>query len=299
MKSKTIVLALLVLSTLAFAANADSAIWGKELIPNILGYDKEGSLHLGYYFTLLQSTYFKPLFLGVLLGVPAVFLVHYLIIGPMVFSHDRKKIYVFTLFNRIVHTIAAIAFMLIIPTGVVMMFGGVFGGGEFVRVCKEIHAISTLLFIVSVVPMFTMWVRWMFVHWDDIKWLMIVGGYLNKGKKPVPAGKFNAGQKMWFWLATLGGFVMIGTGAAMYFQDFRLDVLVSYGISQIDFLRANAIVHNVLGLAVLALFLTHVYMSVFAIKGAIHSIITGYKEEEEVEVLHSSFYKKLKKQNKI
>ncbi len=299
MKNKYKILLLLVLSTLAFGANADSAIWGKELIPNILGYDKEGSLHLGYFFTLLQGTYFKPIFLGVLLGVPAVFFIHYMIIGPMIFSHDRKKIYVFTLFNRIIHAIAGIAFMLLIPTGLVMMFGTTFGGGEFVRACKEIHAISTLLFIVSIFPMFTMWVRWMFVHWDDFKWLMIVGGYLNKNKKPVPAGKFNAGQKMWFWLATLGGIVMIGTGAAMYFQDFRLDILVTYGISQIDFLRGNAIVHNILGMAVLALFMTHVYMSVFAIKGAIHSIITGYKEEEEVEILHSSFYKKLKKQNKI
>jgi len=299
MKNKYILLILLVLSTLALGADLDSAIWGKELVPNILNYNKEGSLHLGQYFTLLQSDYFKLVFFGVLVGVPALFLVHYLIIGPMIFSHDRKKIYVFTLFNRIIHTIAAIAFMILIPTGLIIMFGATLGGGELVRVAKEIHAISTLLFIVSVFPMFTMWVRWMFVHWDDFKWLMIVGGYLNKNKKPVPAGKFNAGQKLWFWLATLGGVVMIATGAAMYFQDFRLEVLVELGISQIDFLRGSAIIHNVLGLAVLALFITHVYMSVFAIKGAIHSIITGYKEEEEVEVLHSSFYKKLKKQNKI
>ncbi len=299
MKSKHIILALLALSTLAFGANADSAIWGKDLANNILGYSKEGSMQLGYYFTLLQSTYFKPLFLGVLIGVPVVFFIHYLIIGPMIFSHDRKKIYVFTIFNRIVHTIAAIAFILLIPTGVVMMYGSTFGGGSFVIVCKEIHAIATLLFIISVIPMFTMWVRWMFIHWDDIKWLMIVGGYLNKDKKPVPAGKFNAGQKTWFWLATLGGFIMILTGAAMYFQDFELEIIKSLGLSQIDFLRGSAIVHNVLGAGVLALFLVHIYMSVFAIKGAIHSIITGYKEEEEVEILHSSYYKKLKEKNEI
>lgn len=299
MKTKYIILLLLSLSALAFGANADSAIWGKDLVPNILAYDQKGSLHLGAIFTLLQSTYFKPLFLGVLIGVPAAFLIHYLVIGPMVFSHDRKKIYVFTLFNRIIHAIAAIAFVLLVPTGLVMMFGSTFGGGDFVRVCKEIHAISTLLFLISVFPMFFMWARWMFLHWDDIKWLMIVGGYLNKDKKPVPAGKFNAGQKTWFWLATLGGVVMIGTGAVMYFQDFKLEILVEYGISQIDFLRGSAIVHNTLGLAVVALFFVHLYMSIFAIKGAIHSIITGYKEEEEVEILHSSFYKKLKKQNKI
>ncbi len=295
---KYIVILLLALTTLAFGAS-DSAIWGKDLLPNILGYDQKESLHLGQYFTILQSTYFKPIFLGVVVGVPAVFLLHYLVIGPMIFSHDRKKIYVFTIFNRIVHAIAAIAFIILIPTGLVMIFGSTFGGGEFVRICKEIHAISTLLFIVSVVPMLLMWVRWMFPTLDDLKWMMILGGYLNKEKKPVPAGRFNAGQKMWFWASTVGGIVMILTGAAMYFQDFKLDIIASLGLSQIDFLRGSAIVHNILGMAVLALFLTHVYMAVFAIKGAIHSIITGYKEEEEVEILHSSFYKELKKDKKV
>ncbi len=299
MKNKYILFIILSLSTLAFGANADSAIWGDNLIIDILGYDKKDSLHLGYLFTLLQSTYFKPLFFGVLFGVPAIFLLHYMVIGPMIFSHDRKKIYVFTLFNRIIHSIAGVAFTILIPTGLVIMFASTFGGGAFVTFCKEIHAISTLLFIVSIVPMFFMWVRWMFVHWDDLKWMMILGGYLNKDKKPVPAGRFNAGQKMWFWLATLGGFVMIATGAVMYYQDFKLEFIASFGLSQIDFLRASAIVHNILGMGVLALFLTHIYMSVFAIKGAIHSIITGYKEEEEVEILHSSFYKELKEKNKI
>ena len=299
MKSKYIILALIVLSSLAFGADTESAIYGKDLINNILAYDKEGSLHLGALFTTLQSTYFKPIFFGTLLGVPAVFFIHYMIIGPMIFSHDRKKIYVFSLFNRIIHSIAGIAFTLLVPTGLVIMFGTTFGGGQFVIICREIHAISTLLFIVSVFPMFFMWVKGMLPTSDDIKWMMILGGYLNKRKDPIPAGKFNAGQKMWFWLATAGGVVMILTGAAMYFQDFKIETLVSYGLSQIDLLRASAILHNGLGLAVMALFFTHIYMSVFAIKGAIHSMITGYKEEEEIEILHSSFYKKLKKDDKL
>ncbi len=86
MRFKYIILILISLASLAFAS--ESAIFGKDLIPNILAYDKEGSLHLGKWFTLLQSTYFKPIFLGVLLGVPAVFFIHYKIIGPMIFSHD-------------------------------------------------------------------------------------------------------------------------------------------------------------------------------------------------------------------
>ena len=54
---------------------------------------------------------------------------------------------------------------------------------------------------------------------------MIVGGYLSKTKKPVPAGKFNAGQKTWYWMATLGGMIMILTGAAMYFLDFNIEMI--------------------------------------------------------------------------
>lgn len=297
MKFKYILILFLTLTSLAIAS--ESAIFGKDLIPNILAYDKENSLHLGKWFTLLQSTYFKPIFFGVLIGVPAVFFIHYKIIGPMIFSHDRKKIFVFSVFNRIVHIIAAIAFILIIPTGFVLVFGTTFGGGEFVRFCKDVHGIATILFVISVIPMLLMWFKDMLPTSDDIKWMMILGGYLNKRKDPIPAGRFNAGQKMWFWICTFGGIIMILTGAIMFFQDFKLEFVSSLGISQIDLLRASAIVHNVLGMAVAALFMTHVYMSVFAIKGAIHSIITGYKEEEEVEILHSTFYKKLKKSKKI
>ena len=45
----------------------------------------------------------------------------------------------------------------------------------------------------------------------------------------------------------------------------------------------------VLGIALLAFLLTHLYMSLFAIKGAIQSMITGYKSKDEVDHLHSKY----------
>ena len=189
---------------------------------------------------------------------------------------------------------------MIVPTGFVIVFCEFFGGGTFVRACKNLHGIFTIPFAIVVIPMFLMWVKDMFLHWDDIKWLMIVGGYLSKVKNPVPAGRFNAGQKTWYWLATLGGMIMIASGAAMFFLDFDIAMIKNMtGLSQIDLLRAAAILHNVVGFGVVALFFVHIYMAVFAIKGAVHSIITGYMEEEEVKILHSSWYKKLKDQGKV
>ncbi len=288
----------LFLASVAFAA--DSQIWDAMRIQNILEYGQAESLKLGPLFTMLQANYFAQIFLVILVGVPAVFLLHYLVIGAKVFSHDGKKIYAFTVFNRIVHQIAAISFIVLVPTGFIMIFGSYFGGGEFVRMMKDLHSLATVSFAIVVIPMFLMWIKDMLPNFDDIKWMMILGGYLSKVKRPIPAGKFNAGQKMWYWLATLGGMVMILTGATMYFLDFDIEMVKSIsGLSQIDLLRLAAIVHAFMGMAVVALFFTHIYMSVFAIKGAINSIITGYKEEEEVKILHSSWYKKLKKQGKI
>ena len=291
-------IASLCLASVAFAA--DSQIWGEMRIANILGYGQEQSLKLGPLFTMLQSQYFTPIFLGILVLVPAAFLTHYMIIGPKVFPHDGKKIQAFSLYNRIIHQVAAVSFIVVVPTGFVIVFGSFFGGGMFVTFCKNLHGIFTIPFAIVVIPMFLMWLKEAIFNFDDVKWMMIVGGYLSKEKKPIPAGKFNAGQKMWYWIATLGGMVMVVTGAVMFFMDFNIEMVKSMtGLSQIDLLRVMAIVHNVVGFAVVALFITHVYMSMFAIKGAVHSILDGHMEEEEVKILHSSWYKKLKEEGKV
>ena len=282
----------------AFAA--DSQIWDGPEISNILGYGREGSKGLGPLFTMLQHEYFVKIFLAILVLVPAAFLTHYMIIGPKVFPHDGKKIEAFSLYNRIIHQVAAVSFIVVVPTGFVITFGSFFGGGMFVTLCKNLHGIFTIPFAIVVIPMFLMWLKEAIFNFDDVKWMMIVGGYLSKEKKPIPAGKFNAGQKMWYWIATLGGMVMVVTGAVMFFMDFNIEMVKSMtGLSQIDLLRVMAIVHNVVGFAVVALFITHVYMSMFAIKGAVHSILDGHMEEEEVRILHSSWYKKLKEEGKV
>lgn len=265
-----------------------------QMINDILNYQRFGEL-----FTYLQVHYFKVIFLAILIGVPLIFFLHYLVIGPKAFRHGGKRIYFFTLFNRIIHWLAAIAFIVLIPTGLMMVFGKYLGGGEPIRIARELHGYFTPVFIVAVIPMFIFWLKDMLPTFDDIKWMFIAGGYLSKRKIEVPAGKFNAGQKMWFWIATLGGIVMILTGGAMFFENFDFGIAKAFGVTQIDLLRLGAIIHNILGFAVLALFLTHIYMSVFAIKGSLESMKDGYKEEDEVSHLHSSYYKKLKKQGKI
>lgn len=293
---KTILFIITSLFPVSVALAAESRIWGGMIISNIVQYGRENSLSLGPLFTLLQSEIFRKIFLAVIICIPAICICHYFIWGPKVFSHEGKRLYIFSLFQRLIHLLAVISFLVLIPTGLMIVFGKYLGGGGLVMSARHLHGLATITFAISVIPMFFFWVLEMLPTLDDIKWLFILGGYLSKEKKEVPAGKFNAGQKMWFWVATLGGVVMIATGSFMYLQDFDFGIAAGLGLFQIDLLRLSAIIHNFLAVLIITFFLTHAYMSLFAIKGAIYSMITGYKEEEEVKYLHSSYYKKLKEQ---
>lgn len=273
----------------------DSPLYGTAMLNAIPNYYAFGEV-----FTFLQREWFWKGFLIALFLVPVAGGIHYLIIGPKVFSHHGKKIFAFSVLMRVMHNMAAISFLVIVPTGFIMAFGDFFGGGTFVRIAKNLHGLATPVFAITVLPMIIAWIRDMFPNSDDIKWMMIVGGYLSKEKKPVPAGKFNAGQKAWFWIAMPGGIVMILTGALMFFLNKDLSPIATLlGMSQIDVLRVSAIIHNILGMVVATFFMVHVYMAAIAIQGAIHSMITGYKEEEEVAILHSSWYKQLKEEGKV
>jgi formate dehydrogenase subunit gamma len=296
-KSLFFIIAFLVSLSAAYAA--DSQIWGKMLIPNILTYGKEGSSGLGPLFTLLQNAYFKKIFFGIAVGVPVVFLLHYLIFGARIFEHGGRKIHYFSLVKRMIHLMAAISFVILVPTGLMMVFGRYLGGGTLVMTARHLHAYTTPFFILAVIPMFFFWVLDMLPSVDDIKWMVIMGGYLSRKQQEIPAGKFNAGQKMWFWIATIGGVMMIATGAAMFVQDFNLGIAAVFGMTQIDLLRICAIIHNFLAMLIIAFFFTHVYMSLFVVKGSLSSMISGYKDEQEVKYLHSSFYKKLRARGEI
>ncbi|WP_420977814.1 formate dehydrogenase N subunit beta transmembrane domain-containing protein, partial [Campylobacter coli] len=96
----------------------DTQIWDFHRITNIPNYDTFGKL-----WTTLQGEYIATIALIAIIAVLSAFALHYMVIGPKQFSHDGKKIYAFSLFERIFHFIAAISWVILVPTGFVMMFG--------------------------------------------------------------------------------------------------------------------------------------------------------------------------------
>jgi formate dehydrogenase subunit gamma len=272
------------LTAVVFAGSAPDAITGIGAAPSTAAYLQFNAAFTGDWqqygqtFTSLQAGLFNRIFLLILTLIPAIFLVHYILIGPKKFDHNGTQVYYFSLFTRIIHWLAAASFSLLVLTGLMVIFGKFTGGGTLIMNGRLVHIVSALVFSISAVPMFLIWLKDMLPAWYDIMWFVILGGYLSKSKRPVPAGKFNGGQKIWFWLATAGGGVMAYSG--YYLWSFQANV---------DQLRQMAIIHNFLGAAMTALFLVHLYMSLFAISGAVKSMITGYKPWEEVDILHSRY----------
>lgn len=251
-----------------------STVFYKQLTADFVG-DWQ---NYGEWFTQLQSTLVGELFIGVLIVVPITFLLHYLIIGPMSFAEDGEKILFFNGITRCIHSIAALSFTLLVLTGLMISFGAIFGGGSPILFARYIHIGAAIVFAPIAIFMFLVWIIDMLPRPYDFQWLVMAGGYLSKEKKQIPAGKFNAGQKIWFWLATVGGALMAYTGYFLWNFSTELDTI-----------RLYAIIHNFLAAGLIGFFIVHLYMSLFAIKGSLESMKTGYKSKEEVDILHSKF----------
>lgn len=242
---------------------------------------------LGELFTILQEKYFAIIFLCVILFVPLVFLGHYKIIGARKYNHD-SKLKVFSKYNILVHWFAAVPCIIICVTGLMMVFGAYLGGGMLVRFARDLHGLCTPIFAIFGALMFFMWAKDCIPKMHDVKWLIMMGGYLDKNDRLIPAHKFNAGQKLLFWIVSIGGVVLVITGAIMFFQSTNINAL-----------RLSAMVHSGVGIVLLAMLILHIYMAVFAIEGALEAMVSGNMGEEELSILHSIYYEDLKKSGKL
>lgn len=239
----------------------------------------------GELFTFLQGNeYFMWGFILIITVIPVVFALHLLIVGAKHFDHGGNQILFFPLFARIIHFIGALSFAALTITGLLIICGQFFGGGGFIRLARYVHIFGAILSLPAVVFMLIIWFKDMLPALCDIKWIFILGGYLSKKKVPVPAKKFNAGQKMWFWCAIPGGLIMLATGYIIWAMGAGIELSF---ITTLDMVRVSTMVHMALGMIIVAFFLTHCYMSIFAIAGSLESMKTGYKPEEEVHILHS------------
>lgn len=118
----------------------------------------------------------------------------------------------------------------------------------------------------------------------DFLWVKKAGGMLSG--EHVPSGRFNAGEKAWFWIGvTLLGVVMGVTGLVLDFPNF------DQGRALMQ--QAN-VIHDIAAVLFIALAFAHIYMGTIGVEGAYESMRTGMVDETWAKEHHEYWYDEVK-----
>jgi formate dehydrogenase subunit gamma len=189
--------------------------------------------------------------------------------------------------ERLTHWIAAVSYIYLLLTGLAFYSPWLFwlaialGGGQ---VSRTWHPWAGLIFAAAVCYMYVMWAAQMRTTETDKAWWRSVSHYVrNEHDQMPPAGRYNAGQKLLFWGFVICASLLLLSGAILWFPES-----IPWSLR---FLRYLAVlVHVSAALLTIGLFMIHIYMSVFAERGAFGSVIRGDVSQEFAKRYHPAWY---------
>jgi formate dehydrogenase subunit gamma len=195
----------------------------------------------------------------------------------------------FTAWERLVHWTTAIAFVVLAISGIIMLFGryvilpamGYTIFSALAIVAKNLHNFVGPLFVVCTLLMVVTFVRQNAPRAYDWVWLRKFGGLFSGTH--VPSGKFNAGEKAWFW----GGVVVLGvivsaTGLVLDFPNF--------GQGREAMQLAN-VIHAIAAVLYIAMSLGHIYLGTIGMEGSYDSMRHGVVDEAWAKEHHEYWYR--------
>lgn len=200
----------------------------------------------------------------------------------------------FNTFERAAHWLLAISFIILALTGLNVLYGKslllpLIGKGAFSELslwAKLLHNYVAFGFIVGLAVIFLTWVWQNFPNLYDVKWLLTLGGQFSKDGH-VSAKKFNAGQKILFWLVILSGLSISLSGISLLFpfqipmfaKTFAVLNMVGAGLpttlSPIQEMQYASTWHSIVGLFMSCLILAHIYIGTIGMQGAFAAMGSG------------------------
>ncbi len=209
--------------------------------------------------------------------------------------HDKpsgRMIERFTLAERWAHWVMAISFCVLGVSGLILLFGKhvllpVFGATLFAwlgSLAKNLHNFVAPLFIVSLLVFIVMYIKDNLPEKGDMNWLMN-GWKMFKGEH-LPSGRFNAGEKAWFWAGVVVlSLIICVSGLILLFPNF-------------DQVRATmqqaSVVHAIAAVLVIAAAIGHIYMGTVGVEGAYGNMRDGMTDETWAKEHHQYWYEDVK-----
>ncbi|MGI9570147.1 MAG: formate dehydrogenase subunit gamma, partial [Desulfobulbia bacterium] len=163
---------------------------------------------------------------------------------------------------------------------------------------KWIHDHVAFAFMLSLVLILVVWIRHNFPNRHDFIWLLKGGGLFMKGSHP-PARKFNAGQKILFWLVILGGASLSLSGIALLFPfqtslfAKTFEFLNIFGLNlptdltPVAEMQLATLWHSVVALVLICVVVAHIYIGTLGMEGAFDAMGSGEVDQNWAKEHHS------------
>jgi len=226
----------------------------------------------------------------VILIVGFLLTLHYTGQGPkgLDMRHEPGEIVRFGLAERWSHLIRLLAFVVLAITGYVFFISNatlakaLFGSYKIASVW---HWCAGLVFTGMGLYSFGLWLKDAVFRPYDSKWFAMRGGYLGRAQdgEHAPAGRLNAGQKVFFWLSLVLTLILAATGIPLIWKE-ALSANTALILSTIHGLGAVLLVACALG---------HAYLGTIANPGTWRVLVDGKVSRAWAREHHSEWYKEI------
>ncbi len=206
-------------------------------------------------------------------------------------SRTGRTIARWSTFARVMHWYVAISFIILAITGLSLIFGknvliplmGKEGFAAWAALAKPVHDYLALPFAAGLAVLMLMWLGHNFPKSYDFQWLKSLGGAIGEGHPP--AGFFNAGEKVFYWLLFVGGVAMTLSGVYLLFPNLE---------TVRESMQFWHIIHASSGLFLIAVALGHIYLGSIGTEGVLEGMVSGEVDEGFARQHHSLWYEEVK-----
>jgi formate dehydrogenase subunit gamma len=209
-----------------------------------------------------------------IIGILVVVVVFYLSRGMVRIEAGRSGhvIVRFNAFERFVHWMTASCFIILGLSGLNITFGRplllpLMGPESFTlwsEWAKYSHNYLSFPFTLGVILIFLLWIAGNIPNRVDVEWLKRGGGLV--GHDHPPAERFNAGQKLVYWIVVLGGGAVAISGYVLIFPFYGTTV---------ETMQQAEMIHGIVAMLFIAAMLAHIYIGTLGMEGAFEAMGTG------------------------
>ena len=191
--------------------------------------------------------------------------------------------------ERLNHWVVAITFVLLALSGLALFhpsmffFTNLFGGGPWTRILHPF--IGLVMFVAFIALAARVW-RANMLDQKDKQWLKQFDDVIANHEDKLPeVGKYNAGQKLLFWVQAVCLILLLLTGIVIWQPYFA----PAFNITVI---RIAGVLHAFSAFILILGIILHVYAGIW-IKGSIRAMTRGYVTRAWARKHHAAWYKQV------